>query len=73
MCRVSECGWAFHLSRPRIGNVYVAGKESDNVFKITPAGLITEIIDAAGDGTSPFSFAQGIAVDGAGNVYVERA
>jgi hypothetical protein len=30
------------------GNVYVAAN-SDNVFKITPGGAITEIIDATGD------------------------
>ena len=32
------------------GNVYVAGFVSKNVFKITPAGVITQIIDATGDG-----------------------
>ncbi len=32
------------------GNVYVAGRDSDNAFRITPAGTITEIIDASGDG-----------------------
>ena len=30
-------------------NVYVAGLGSDNVFRITPGGTITQIIDAAGD------------------------
>ena len=32
------------------GNVYVAGRNSDNAFKITPAGVITQIIDSTGDG-----------------------
>jgi len=32
------------------GNVYLAGRDSDNAFKITPGGVITEIIDATGDG-----------------------
>jgi hypothetical protein len=53
------------------GNLYVAGQESDNVFRISPGGVVTEIIDAAGDGAgNPFSFPQQIAVDGAGTVYV---
>ena len=32
------------------GNVYVAGYISDNAFKITPGGVITQIIDSTGDG-----------------------
>ncbi|MCK6455292.1 MAG: SBBP repeat-containing protein [Phycisphaerae bacterium] len=31
-------------------NVYVTGESSHNAFKITPAGAITQIIDATGDG-----------------------
>ena len=31
------------------GNAYVTGFNSDNAFKITPAGAITRIIDATGD------------------------
>ena len=51
------------------GNVYVTGK---GTFKITPAGVITQIIDADGDGAGnrvelPLF---GVAVDTAGNVYV---
>lgn len=47
------------------------GRYSYNAFRITPAGVVTEIIDAAGDGfgnllTSPLS----IAVDDSGAVYV---
>ncbi len=44
------------LSFPRdvavdaLGSVYVAADGSHNVFKVTPGGVITEIIDAAGDG-----------------------
>ena len=30
------------------GNVYVTGADSDNAFKITPAGLITKILVATG-------------------------
>ena len=32
------------------GNAYVSGFASDNVFRITPEGIITEIIDESGDG-----------------------
>ena len=53
------------------GNVYVAGWGSHNAFRITPAGVITEIIDSSGDGAGngldqPFI----IAVDATGDVYV---
>jgi hypothetical protein len=34
------------------GNVYVAGAVSDNAFKITPGGVITQIIDTSGDGAA---------------------
>ena len=30
-------------------NVYVTGLFSDNAFKVTPSGVITQIIDAAGE------------------------
>ena len=52
------------------GNVYVVGRSSNNAFKITPAGTITQIIDDMGDGSNPLTEPQGIAVDGLGNVYV---
>ena len=53
------------------GNVFVAGYVSDNVFKITPSGTITEIIDAMGDGAgNTLDFPRGVAVDGAGNAFV---
>ena len=53
-------------------NVYVNGRTSDNAFKITSAGAITQIIDSTGDGAgntldSPYG---GIAVDCVGGVYV---
>ncbi len=52
-------------------NVYVTGYASDNAFKITPGGVITEIIDATGDGEGHvFEEPRGIALGGSGNVYV---
>jgi len=33
------------------GNVFVAGALSNNAFRITPEGVITEIIDITGNGT----------------------
>ncbi len=52
------------------GNVFVAGSQSDNVFKITPGGIITEIIDSTGDGSSSLDGPLGIATDSSGNVFV---
>jgi uncharacterized protein YjiK len=56
------------------GNVYVAGEDSDNVFKITPGGTITEIIDSTGDGAgNALDEDSRVAVDSNGNVYVTGA
>ena len=56
------------------GNVYIAGDASDNAFMITDPGganVVTEIIDASGDGSgNALGGTIGIAVDAAGNVYV---
>jgi len=60
------------------GNVYVADSGNNRIRKITAAGQVTTL---AGDGTAGFadtapsvaarfSFPGGVAVDGAGNVYV---
>jgi len=45
------------------GNVYVLGYLSSNVFRITPDGVITQIMDG-------LTFAEGLALDAAGNAYV---
>src|SRR5438270_13027429 len=60
------------------GNVYVADTYNYTVRKITPAGVVTTLAgladnDGSTDGTGSaarFSYLFGIAVDGAGNVYV---
>jgi hypothetical protein len=52
--------------------VFVAGGEGDNVFRITPAGAITQIIDGGGDGLGHVLVnVKSLAVDSAGNVFVE--
>ena len=52
-------------------NVFVVGNVSDNVFKITPAGVATQVIDATGAGAGMgLSGPIGVAVDGSDNVYV---
>ena len=51
--------------------VYVAGLISHNVFKITSGGMITEIIDATGDGAgNALQMPKSVSVDSSGNVYV---
>jgi sugar lactone lactonase YvrE len=60
------------------GNVYVADTSNHTIRKVTPAGVVTTLAGQAGsvgsaDGTGSaarFSGPSGVAVDGAGNVYV---
>ncbi len=60
------------------GNVYVADTGNDTIRKIMPAGMVTTLAGTAGqagsaDGTGGaalFNDPRGVAVDGAGNVYV---
>src|SRR5947208_1845207 len=60
------------------GNVYVADSFNHTIRKVTPAGVVTTLAGAAGragsaDGTGAaarFVDPQGVAVDGAGNLYV---
>jgi hypothetical protein len=60
------------------GNVYVADSSNNTIREITPAGVVTTLAGTAGatgsaDGTGAaarFSYPRGVAVDGAGNVYV---
>jgi sugar lactone lactonase YvrE len=60
------------------GNVYVADTGNSLIRRITPAGVVTTLAGEAGEagyvdgvgGAAQFEFPQGVAVDGAGNVYV---
>jgi sugar lactone lactonase YvrE len=60
------------------GNVYVADYSNDTIRKVTPGGVVTTLAGLAGspggaDGTggaARFNAPNGVAVDGAGNLYV---
>ena len=50
------------------GTAYVAGRGSDNAFKISPNGVVSEIIDSTGDGMgNTLDSPEGMAVDNSGN------
>jgi sugar lactone lactonase YvrE len=61
------------------GNVFVADRHSNTIRKVTPAGVVTTLAGSAtaapgsSDGTgaaASFNFPCGVAVDGAGNLFV---
>ncbi len=52
-----------------VGNLYVAGVQSNNVFKVTPGGTKTQIIGPDGDGTGNLlDGPEDVAVDAQGRV-----
>ena len=63
------------------GNVYVADSFNNTIRKITPAGRVTTVAGIAGTkghadgagGAASFHEPDGIAIDGAGNIYVADA
>lgn len=62
------------------GNLYVADSFSNLIHKITPADLVSTLAGSGASGSNDgigtaasFNFPQGVAVDGAGNVYVSDA
>ncbi len=70
-----------HPSGPAVdsaGNVYVADSHNHTIRKITPAGFVTTLAGAVGvianvngaAANARFAFPNGVAVDGAGNLYV---
>ncbi len=53
------------------GNVYVTAIQTDNVFKITPSGVVTQLIGPAGDGQGhPLESPGAVAIGAGGTVYV---
>jgi sugar lactone lactonase YvrE len=51
-------------------NVYVADYNNDTIRKITPAGVVSTLIDTATGFAAVFAGPNDVAVDSAGNVYV---
>jgi len=74
----SHLAWPYGVAMDGLLNVYVADHGNNTIRKITPAGAVSTLAGTAGvagsaDGTGAaarFNQPSGIAVDGAGNVYV---
>jgi hypothetical protein len=66
------------IATDAVGNLYVADQYNETIRKITPGGVVTTFAGSPGnagatDGTgtaATFYYPTGVAVDGAGNVYV---
>src|ERR1035437_885215 len=66
------------IAADSVGNVYVADIANHTIRQITPGGVVSTLaglagVSGSGDGTgsaAQFNQPQGVAVDGAGNVYV---
>lgn len=76
--------WFNHPGRLAVdaaGNAYVPDSYNNVIRKVTPSGVVTTLAGTAGvtggaDGQGPaasFNYPRGVAVDGAGNVYVADA
>jgi sugar lactone lactonase YvrE len=71
-------GYPYGVAIDSSGNVYIADHNNDTIRKMTPAGAVTTFAGAAGipgsangvGGAARFNGPTGVAVDGAGNVYV---
>jgi len=66
------------LASPRVkgldaaGNIYVASESNDDLFRITPGGAVSRVLDAGGDGAHAFDgfdAEEGFVIDSAGNLY----
>jgi sugar lactone lactonase YvrE len=71
---------AGNIAIDSMGNLYVTESESHTIRKITPAGVVSAVAGTGqpctGGGsvlTASFCYPNGIAVDGAGNLYVAEA
>ncbi|MEI6569074.1 MAG: cadherin-like beta sandwich domain-containing protein, partial [Verrucomicrobiota bacterium] len=69
--------WPQGVALDAAGNTYVADQNNHSIRKITPGGVVTAFAGSTtggyldGVGTAAqFKYARGVAVDGAGNVYV---
>jgi sugar lactone lactonase YvrE len=76
--QAARFGSCYGVAVDGAGNAYVADTGNHTIRKITPAGEVSTLAGTAGvrgalDGTGPaaqFNEPRGVAVDGAGNVYV---
>jgi streptogramin lyase len=62
-------GSPFGVTVDDSGNVYIPGQTSNNVFRITPSGTVTQIITGEEDDLD-FKWGSGIAVGPNGDIYV---
>lgn len=52
------------------GNAYISGGGSHNVFRVSPAGVVEEILDPSGNGAGSVANPIAIELDGLGGAYV---